>query len=61
MPVLDAKALKTDPRGAAYLLRVLRRQPLSDDVPAKLTSRVLRKVYLVRSSFKLSEENASSC
>lgn len=27
MPVLDAKALKTDPEGAAFLLSVLRRSP----------------------------------
>jgi hypothetical protein len=27
MPVLDAKALKTDPGGAAFLLSVLRRNP----------------------------------
>jgi hypothetical protein len=27
MPVLDAKALKTDPEGAAFLLSVLRRNP----------------------------------
>jgi hypothetical protein len=27
MPVLDAKALKTDPKGAAFLLSVLRRSP----------------------------------
>lgn len=26
MPVLDAKALETDPEGAAFLLSVLRRQ-----------------------------------
>jgi hypothetical protein len=29
MPVLDAKALKTDPKGAAFLLSVLRRSPSS--------------------------------
>ncbi|MFC4175659.1 hypothetical protein ACFOYU_26875 [Microvirga sp. GCM10011540] len=29
MPVLDAKALKTDPKGAAFLLGVLRRTPVS--------------------------------
>jgi hypothetical protein len=29
MPVLDAKALKTDPKGAAFLLSVLRRSPQS--------------------------------
>lgn len=29
MPVLDAKALKTDPEGAAFLLSVLRRDPSS--------------------------------
>ncbi|HZH53116.1 MAG TPA: hypothetical protein VEZ16_14685 [Microvirga sp.] len=27
MPVLDAKALKKDPKGAAFLLSVLRRSP----------------------------------
>lgn len=27
MPVLDAKALKADPEGAAFLLSVLRRNP----------------------------------
>jgi len=27
MPVLDAKALTTDPEGAAFLLSVLRRSP----------------------------------
>jgi hypothetical protein len=29
MPVLDSKALKTDPNGAAFLLDVLRRSPSS--------------------------------
>jgi hypothetical protein len=32
MPVLDSKALKTDPSGAAFLLDVLRRSPSSAKV-----------------------------
>jgi hypothetical protein len=36
MPVLDAKALKTDPGGAAFLLSVLRRNPTAvPKTPAK--------------------------
>lgn len=34
MPVLDAKALKTDPEGAAFLLSVLRRSPTPVTKPA---------------------------
>ncbi|WP_112662248.1 hypothetical protein [Microvirga flavescens] len=60
MPVLDANALKRDPKGAAFLLRVLCRQPSPKDEPARLSTRVLRKVYLARSDIKLPEEPATS-
>jgi hypothetical protein len=41
MPVLDAKALELDPKGAAFLMGVLRSQPALKPAP-KAISRVGR-------------------
>ncbi len=41
MPVLDAKALETDPKGMAFLLSVLR-QKSTPEAPAKRRSRAGR-------------------
>jgi len=50
MPVLDAKALEIDPKGAAFLKSVLR--PLSpSEVPPKKAPRVGRiRFYLMKRS-----------
>jgi hypothetical protein len=41
MPVLDSKALKTDPHGSAFLLGVLRRTPSTPkDAPKTGTARI---------------------
>jgi hypothetical protein len=41
MPVLDAKALKLDPNGSAFLLSILRRVPSSPkDAPKSGTARI---------------------
>lgn len=44
MPVLDAKALETDPKGAAFLLSVLRRSP-SFPYPAEDTPKARRMPF----------------
>ncbi len=38
MPVLDAKALETDPQGMAFLRSVLRQKPLAPQIASKEVS-----------------------
>jgi hypothetical protein len=50
MPVLDAKALEIDPKGAAFLKSVLRPMPVPQ-VPPKEASRIVKiRFYALKRS-----------
>jgi hypothetical protein len=50
MPVLDAKALEIDPKGAAFLKSVLRPMPVPQ-TPPKETSRIVKiRFYALKRS-----------
>jgi hypothetical protein len=53
MPVLDAKALETDPKGMAFLKSVLRQSPTGSKPPPKESSRMGRIRFHI---FKRSRE-----
>jgi hypothetical protein len=56
MPVLDAQALNDDPKGAAFLLDVLRHQPIPRPAPSliprhKASRRSAQRTNLMRQRF----------
>jgi hypothetical protein len=58
MPVLDAKALEIDPKGAAFLKSVLRPEPLPQ-VPPKEASRTIKiRFYALKRSKELTTGTA---
>lgn len=58
MPVLDAKALEIDPKGAAFLKSVLRPIP-KPQAPPKETSRIVKiRFYALKRSSELAPGTA---
>ncbi|WP_262028743.1 hypothetical protein [Microvirga sp. Mcv34] len=58
MPVLDAKALEIDPKGAAFLKSVLRSLP-TPQTPPKETSRIVKiRFYALKRSRELAAGTA---
>jgi len=58
MPVLDAKALEIDPKGAAFLKSVLRPIP-APPTPSKETSRIVKiRFYALKKSRELAAGTA---
>jgi hypothetical protein len=54
MPVLDARALKADPKGSAFLLSVLRRSVPSDSKPSPVrTGPTKRRTELLKDGAEL--------
>jgi hypothetical protein len=58
MPVLDAKALEIDPKGAAFLKSVLRPLPVPQEPPKEASRIVKIRFYALKRSRELTPGTA---